>query len=143
MTFSPQPDTFSRHPRCTLTLARCTLTLGGLNTMTRVACWYGSRISWSCCSDLALKSCPLLEPTGPGLAEATSGDIALVITGDGPLHQEDQWGSTYRRPRCHGLWRENDLQPWRQGTFKISKDPRFEEKVRDVVGLYPMPLSLI
>ena len=34
------------------------------------------------------------------------------------------------------LWRDNDLQPWRQGTFKISKDPRFEEKVRDVVGLY-------
>ena len=29
------------------------------------------------------------------------------------------------------LWRDNDLQPlqpWRQGTFKISKDPRFEDK---------------
>ena len=37
------------------------------------------------------------------------------------------------------LWRDNDLQPWRQGTFKISKDPRFEEKVRDVVGLYLNP----
>ena len=37
------------------------------------------------------------------------------------------------------LWRDNGLQPWRQGTFKISKDPRFEEKVRDVVGLYLNP----
>jgi len=37
------------------------------------------------------------------------------------------------------LWRDNGLQPWRQGTFKISKDPDFEEKVRDVVGLYLDP----
>ena len=37
------------------------------------------------------------------------------------------------------LWREHRLQPWRQGTFKISKDPEFEEKVRDVVGLYLDP----
>jgi transposase len=37
------------------------------------------------------------------------------------------------------LWREHHLQPWRQGTFKISKDPQFEEKVRDVVGLYLDP----
>lgn len=37
------------------------------------------------------------------------------------------------------VWRENDLKPWRQGTFKISKDPDFEEKVRDVVGLYMEP----
>jgi hypothetical protein len=37
------------------------------------------------------------------------------------------------------LWRENDLQPWRQGTFKISQDPNFEDKVQDVVGLYLSP----
>ncbi|MGH3906119.1 MAG: IS630 family transposase [Pseudonocardiaceae bacterium] len=37
------------------------------------------------------------------------------------------------------LWRENGLRPWRQGTFKISKDPDFEDKVRDVVGLYLDP----
>jgi len=37
------------------------------------------------------------------------------------------------------LWRENGLRPWRQGTFKISKDPGFEDKVRDVVGLYLDP----
>jgi transposase len=37
------------------------------------------------------------------------------------------------------LWRDHDLQPWRQGTFKISKDSNFEEKVRDVVGLYLDP----
>ena len=37
------------------------------------------------------------------------------------------------------LWREHGLRPWRQGTFKISNDPNFEDKVRDVVGLYLDP----
>jgi hypothetical protein len=32
------------------------------------------------------------------------------------------------------LWREHDLQPHRQGTFTLSTDPDFEEKVVDVVG---------
>jgi transposase len=43
------------------------------------------------------------------------------------------------------LWREHDLQPWRQGTFKLSKDPRFEEKVTDVVALYldPPPEAVV
>src|SRR6266699_1907809 len=33
------------------------------------------------------------------------------------------------------LWRGNDLKPHRQGTFKLSKDPRFA----DIVGLYLQP----
>jgi hypothetical protein len=37
------------------------------------------------------------------------------------------------------LWRVHDLKPHRQGTFKLSKDPRFAEKVADVVGLYLDP----
>jgi transposase len=37
------------------------------------------------------------------------------------------------------LWRDNDLKPHRQGTFKISRDPRFAHKVFDVVGLYLDP----
>jgi transposase len=37
------------------------------------------------------------------------------------------------------LWREHDLAPHRQGTFKLSTDPDFEEKVVDVVGLYLDP----
>jgi transposase len=37
------------------------------------------------------------------------------------------------------LWREYDLQPHRQGTFKLSTDPDFDEKVIDVVGLYLDP----
>jgi transposase len=37
------------------------------------------------------------------------------------------------------LWRENNLKPHRQGTFKLSRDPRFADKVFDVVGLYLDP----
>ena len=37
------------------------------------------------------------------------------------------------------LWLEHGLQPHRQGTFKVSKDPDFAAKVVDIVGLYVDP----
>lgn len=37
------------------------------------------------------------------------------------------------------IWRAFGLQPHRQETWKLSKDPLFIEKVRDVVGLYLNP----
>ena len=37
------------------------------------------------------------------------------------------------------IWRAFALQPHRTETFKLSKDPLFIEKVRDVVGLYLDP----
>jgi transposase len=37
------------------------------------------------------------------------------------------------------LWRETGLKPHRQGTFKLSRDPAFAEKVGDIVGLYLDP----
>jgi transposase len=37
------------------------------------------------------------------------------------------------------VWRAFNLQPHRHETFKLSKDPLFIEKVRDVVGLYLNP----
>jgi transposase len=37
------------------------------------------------------------------------------------------------------IWRAFSLQPHRQETFKLSKDPLFVEKVRDIVGLYMSP----
>jgi transposase len=48
-------------------------------------------------------------------------------------------GVPVSQPWVSRLWRDSGLQPWRQGTFKISKDPDFEEKVRDVTGLYLNP----
>src|SRR4051794_3295590 len=37
------------------------------------------------------------------------------------------------------IWRAFGLKPHRAGTFKLSTDPFFVEKVRDVVGLYMSP----
>src|SRR5215469_9342934 len=37
------------------------------------------------------------------------------------------------------IWRSHGLQPHRTRTFKLSTDPKFAEKVRDIVGLYVDP----
>jgi transposase len=37
------------------------------------------------------------------------------------------------------VWQRHEIQPHRVEKFKLSTDPRFEEKVRDIVGLYLDP----
>jgi transposase len=39
----------------------------------------------------------------------------------------------------HRIWKAFGLQPRRSETFKLSSDPLFVEKVRDIVGLYLDP----
>lgn len=39
----------------------------------------------------------------------------------------------------HRIWKAFGLQPHRQDTWKLSKDPQFVAKVQDVVGLYLNP----
>lgn len=39
----------------------------------------------------------------------------------------------------HRVWKDHHLQPHRTQSFKLSTDPRFEEKLVDVVGLYRNP----
>ena len=43
------------------------------------------------------------------------------------------------RASIHRIWRAFALQPHRTETFKLSKDPLFIDKVRDIVGLYLNP----
>src|SRR5271168_1545847 len=43
------------------------------------------------------------------------------------------------RTIVHRVWQRHDVQPHRVEKFKLSNDPHFEEKVRDVVGLYLNP----
>jgi transposase len=43
------------------------------------------------------------------------------------------------RTIVHRVWQRHDVQPHRVEKFKLSSDPRFEEKVRDIVGLYLNP----
>lgn len=37
------------------------------------------------------------------------------------------------------IWRALGFQPHREGSFKLSTDPDFVDKVRDVIGLYVTP----
>ena len=37
------------------------------------------------------------------------------------------------------IWQDHEIKPWQVKTFKVSNDPRFEEKLVDVVGLYHEP----
>jgi transposase len=43
------------------------------------------------------------------------------------------------RSTINRIWRAFGLQPHRSETFKLSKDPLFIDKVRDIVGLYLNP----
>ena len=43
------------------------------------------------------------------------------------------------RPTVHRVWKAFGLQPHRQRHFKLSTDPFFVEKLRDIVGLYLNP----
>jgi len=43
------------------------------------------------------------------------------------------------RASIHRIWRAFSLAPHRSETFKLSRDPLFIDKVRDIVGLYLAP----
>jgi len=43
------------------------------------------------------------------------------------------------RATVQRIWKSHRLQPHRERGFKLSSDPEFNEKVRDVVGLYMNP----
>lgn len=43
------------------------------------------------------------------------------------------------RTIVHRVWQRHDIQPHRVERFKLSTDPHFEEKVREIVGLYLNP----
>ena len=43
------------------------------------------------------------------------------------------------RTMVHRVWLRHDVQPHRVERFKLSNDPQFEEKVRDIIGLHLNP----
>ncbi len=62
--------------------------------------------------------------------------------GDGSTHWSVRVLSRHMgisRTIVHRVWQRHDVQPHRVERFKLSKDPQFEEKVRDIVGLYLNP----
>lgn len=91
----------------------------------------------------------LLDEPRPGAPRKVSdADVerALAMTLESTPKDATHW-STRSLARESGLsrstvgriWRAFALQPHRSETFKLSKDPLFIDKVRDIVGLYMDP----
>ena len=91
----------------------------------------------------------LLDEARPGAPRKVSDEdvervltLTLETTPRGATH----WSTRSLARRCgmsqstvSRIWRAFALQPQRSETFKLSKDPLFIEKVRDIVGLYMNP----
>jgi len=91
----------------------------------------------------------LLDEPRPGAPrKVTDADVerALTMTLESTPKDATHW-STRSLAQASGLsrstvgriWRAFSLQPHRSETFKLSKDPLFIDKVRDIVGLYLNP----
>lgn len=81
----------------------------------------------------------------PQLTEAKSARIVALTLRDPPPGLT-HWSTREMAERVgvshstvHRIWQAHALQPHRLETFKFSPDPRLEEKIRDVVGLYLHP----
>ena len=91
----------------------------------------------------------LLDEPRPGAPRSiTDGEVERVVTMTlETLPKNATHWSTRSMAAASGLsqtavariWRAFSLQPHRVETFKLSKDPLFVEKVRDIVGLYLDP----
>ena len=87
---------------------------------------------------------------GRGPERLLSAEAEAAIVSD-TLHAEPPDGavcwSTRALAQVHGVgkdivarvWREHGLRPWKADVFKLSTDPDFEAKLRDVIGLYLKP----
>jgi len=70
----------------------------------------------------------------------------VTLTLEGTPREATHWSTRAMAARCglsqstvSRVWRAFGLQPHRTEVFKLSKDPLFVEKVRDIVGLYLDP----
>lgn len=91
----------------------------------------------------------LLDEPRPGAPRSISdADVERVITLTLETTPEEatHWSTRSMAARSgmtqsavSRIWRAFALQPHRTETFKLSKDPLFIEKVRDIVGLYLNP----
>jgi transposase len=83
-----------------------------------------------------------IPPLGPEVAERV---IALTMTSD-PPDEATHWTAAAMAKAVgisissvQRIWRTHGLQPHRVRRFKLSRDPQFAAKLRDIVGLYVDP----
>ena len=91
----------------------------------------------------------LKDAPRPGRRRAVSPDQVKAVV-DATLHttppDATQWSvrtmakaQGLSHPVVHRIWQAHGLQPHRVETFKLSRDPDFVKKLRDVVGVYLHP----
>jgi transposase len=80
------------------------------------------------------------------LPEGTVAEVVRVTREETPDDTSTHWSTRSLGERfgigkdtVARIWRDHELKPWRVETFKLSNDPRFEEKLVDIVGLYLNP----
>ncbi|MGH9318220.1 MAG: IS630 family transposase [Thermoanaerobaculia bacterium] len=86
------------------------------------------------------------RPGAPRKIMDAAVEQVLRLTLESKPREATHWSSRMMSKRCglsqsavSRIWRAFALQPHRVETFKLSKDPLFIEKVRDIVGLYLSP----
>jgi transposase len=86
------------------------------------------------------------RPGAPRRIGDTDVERVLTLTLEATPRDATHWSTRSLARRCgmsqsavSRIWRAFALQPHRSETFKLSRDPLFVEKVRDIVGLYLNP----
>ena len=84
----------------------------------------------------------------PGIAPLPGETVARVValTGAPPPGEATHWtvramaeAAGISRASVQRIWQAHGLQPHRLKTFKLSRDPAFAAKLREIVGLYVDP----
>jgi transposase len=82
----------------------------------------------------------------PGLPAGVVEEVLRLTRENRPADGSTHWSTRTLATRVGigkdsvgKIWADHGLKPWRVETFKVSNDPRFEEKLVDVVGLYVDP----
>src|SRR5215469_9799564 len=94
---------------------------------------------------------PALWEIAPGRGRKPTYDAACVQTMIDATLQTKPNGSTHwscrtmaaaqeiSKSTVNRIWRSHNIKPHRSQTFRLSRDPKFLEKLTDVVGLYLNP----
>ena len=82
-----------------------------------------------------------IQPLGSTIAERV-----VTLTQTDPPTEASHWTSAMMAKvvdisasSVQRIWRAHGLQPHRVKQFKLSTDPQFVDKLRDIVGLYVDP----
>jgi hypothetical protein len=109
----------------------------------RPVCGAGRNASWR---QVTTASCTINTPLAHPLAGSCITERVVTLTQTAPPTEATHWTSAMMAKvvgisasSVQRIWRAHGLQPHRVKQFKLSTDPRFVDKLRDVVGLYVDP----